>query len=263
MRKTFSIALAGLLGILAIGCDSKPTDQASNSVGKDLKSVSTEGKDSKNTPGESGANKPDASASNEPAKTQEPAMDLGKLPASLKNDAYDYYGLGRTDPIKMTVSRQGSKQDASQSVSLTKVESDYAEFTIHSDGALSELGEVKVRLDKSGIKVISVNGNDANPDTFELPNDLKPGKSWPFTLPGTDPKVSGTNKVVGTQSVKTAVGTYKDALLVVTNATGTQGGQKIQLTSKQWLVKGRGQVKAEITNVSGKTTTKVTMEESK
>lgn len=244
MTKTFSFAVACLFGLVVYGCDSKTNDtSAANDSGSTLKPVSTE------------------SANNAPK--QNPGIDLSKVPADLKGDAYEYYGLGRTEPIKMTVVRGSDKQDASQTVKLTKVEKDYAEFTITSDGALSELGEVIVRLDKGGIRVMSVKGKAADPDTFELPNGLTKGKSWPFKLPGEDPKISGTNKVGGTEKVKTAVGTYENALLVITTASGVQAGQKTQLQSKQWLVKGRGQVKAEITNVSGKTKQTVTMEESK
>lgn len=235
--------MACLLGLAVYGCDSKTNEPVANNSGSTLNAVSTEGTNS--------------------APKQDAAIDLAKIPADLKQDAFEYYGLGRTEPIKMSVIRGADKQDASQTVKLTKVEKDYAEFTITSDGALSQLGEVVVRLDKGGIKVMSVNGKPADPDTFELPNGLTKGKAWPFKLPGEDPKISGTNKVSGTEKVTTPVGTYDNALLVVTTASGVQAGQKTQLQSKQWLVKGRGQVKAEITNVSGKTKQTVTMEESK
>ena len=244
MTKTLSFVAICLLALGVIGCDPKTADNsASNST---LKPVSTEGNNSETS---------------EPV--QDPGLDLAKIPAELKGDAFEYYGLGRTDPIKMKVVRGADSQDATQTVKLTKVEKDYAEFTITSDGALAELGEVVVRLDKAGIKVVSVKGTPADPDTFELPNGLSKGKSWPFKLPNEQQKISGTNKVGGTEKVKTAVGTYEDALVVVMTGTGVQAGQKTQLQSKQWLVKGRGQVKAEITNVAGKAKQTITMEETK
>lgn len=251
MTKFTFLPLILAIGFGLVGCE-KSANSGSPTPQSTLKSISSD---------ESGSNN-SATAGNETKKSEVVKIDLAKLPADLKGDAFEYYGLGRTEPIKMTVVRGSDKSPASQNVSLTKVESDAAEFTIISDGALKDLGEVKVKLDKSGIRVVSLKGEAADPDTFELPNGLTKGKSWPFKLPSSDAKISGVNKVIGTESVKTAVRTYADALVVETTATGTQSGQKIQLKSKQWLVKGRGQVKAEITNVSGKTTTKISMEES-
>jgi hypothetical protein len=76
-------------------------------------------------------------------------------------------------------------------------------------------------------------------------------------------KMTGTNKVVGTQAVTTPVATYNDALLITVNATGTQGGRSFKLNSKLWLVKGRGTVKTEIESIDGKNTNKIVMEEVK
>lgn len=246
----FSSIFLVVFGVL--GCNSKPAEP--DKMGRGLNAVSTEGSNSS-----SDSNKP-SEGSNEP---QEPGMDLAKIPASLKGDAFEYYGLSRTEPIKMTVTQSGSSEPAEQTVKLTKVDTAKAEFTISNTGGLSRLGEVLVSLGKEGIRVVSVNGQKADADTFELPNGLVKGKKWPFKLQSGELKLTGSNVVSGTESVTTAVGTYTDAILVVSTATGQQGGQKVELKSKQWLVKGRGQVKAEITNVSGKTTQTVTMAESK
>jgi hypothetical protein len=251
MKIKVSIWLISLLTVCLVGCESKTP--ASDNANNSLKPVSTN-TDAKNNPE---ANTPDTN------KPQDSGLDLSKIPTELKGDAYEYYGLGRTEPIKMTVTQDGSAKPASQTVKLTKVENGKAEFSITNEGGLDRLGEVLVSLDKDGIKVVSVNGQKADADTFELPTGLKTGKSWPFKLQSGDLKLTGSNVVKGTESVTTAVGTYKDALLVVSTASGNQGGQKVQLKSKQWLVKGRGQVKAEITNVSGKITQSVTMSESK
>jgi hypothetical protein len=256
MKKNTSFWILSLMIVALVGCDSKAP--AANSESSNLKPVSTDTKAS----GSNNAPEANNTASTAP-KTQERGIDLGKIPADLKGDAFEYYGLGRTEPIKMSVTQNGTTEAASQTVKLTKVENGKAEFTISNEGGLSRLGEVLVSLDKEGIKVVSVNGQKADSETFELPTGLKVGKTWPFKLQSGDLKLTGSNVVKGTESVTTAVGTYKDALLVVSTATGNQGGQKVQLKSKQWLVKGRGQVKAEITNVSGKTTQSVTMSEAK
>ena len=256
MKNTILIAIVALS---QFGCNTK-TAETNASLGGGIKSVSTErmsGHDSKNSPAEAN------NAVAPETKPQEPGMDLAKIPAALKSDAYDYYGLGRTDPVKMTVTKNGSSEPATETVRLTKVDAGVAEFTISNDGGLVKLGKVLVSLDKNGIKVVSVDGQKADSETYELPNGLTKGKSWPSKLQNGNLQLTCTNVVSGTESVTTSVGTYKDALLVISTASGEQDGQKVQVKSKQWLVKGRGQVKADITYVSGKTTQSVSMEESK
>ena len=266
MKKFASLTWIGLVAVSLIGCGQKGTDTAiATNAGNGLQAVSTNGPPSAHeTTSAAGANNaPAAGNTDATAKNQQPSLDLSKIPASLKGDAFEYYGLARSEPIKMSVTQSGKTDPATQTVKLTKVDADRAEFTISNDGGLAKLGEVVVSLDKNGIKVVSVNGQKADTETFELPNGLSKGKKWPFKLENGDLKLTGTNVVSGTESVTTAVGTYKDALLVVSTATGKQGKDTVQLKSKQWLVKGRVQIKAEITNVSGKTTTTVTMAESK
>ena len=108
-----------------------------------------------------------------------------------------------------------------------------------------------------------MNGQKADENTFELPSGLVKGKSWATKMELGGSVFTGTNKVTGTESITTPVGTYKDALIVVSTASGVQNGQKFQSTIKLWLVKGRGQVRAEVNNVSGKSTQKITVLESK
>jgi hypothetical protein len=265
MRKFARLTWIGLLAIGLFGCGQKGADAANQDMaGSGLKAVSTDGNNAAGT--KIDTKTPAGSEANNEAgvtKPQVPSLDLSKIPATLRGDAFEYYGLGRTEPIKMTVTQSGKSDPATQTVKLTKVDAEKAEFTISNDGGLAKLGEVIVSLDKNGIKVVSVNGQKADAETFELPNGLSKGKKWPFKLENGDLKLTGTNVVSGTESVTTAVGTYKDALLVVSTSTGKQGKETVQLKSKQWLVKGRGQIKAEITNVSGKTTQTVTMAESK
>lgn len=255
MKKQIGFWFVGLIVFCLFGCDSKSKDiTATNST---LNSVSS------NESGVVAHNSETISDSNNASKPQAPAIDLSKIPAELKSDAYEYYGLGRTDPIKMTVTQNEVTKPATQVVRLTNVSNSAAEFTITNDGGLQELGEVMVSLSKEGIRIVSVKGKKADSDTFELPSGLVPGKSWPFKLETDDQKLTGSNVVKGTEPVTTSVETYKDALLIISTASGSQNGQKIQLNSKQWLVKGRGQVKAEITYVSGKNKQTVTMSEIK
>ena len=254
MTKTFHFAIACLFGLTVFGCDSKKSE-STESTSSTLKAVSTD-----NAPTAS----KDSSNNAAPEKPKAPAIEASKIPSDLKGDAFDYYGLGRTDPIVMKVVQDGKDNGpGTQTVTLSIVGADFAEYTVSNTGSLSNLGEAVLRLDKKGIKVLTLKGQSPGDDNYELLNGVTVGKSWPFKLQSDQIKISGVNKVSGTESVKTAVGTDKDAIVVTVTASGTEQGNQVKLTSKTWLVKGRGQVKTEITNVSGKTKQTITMEESK
>lgn len=229
------ILLSSLLlaGLLVFGC--APKDDTNSASGENS-SVNT--------------------ASNSPQQ----ATTTAEVPAELKKDAFDYYGLSRTDPIKMKVSQNGgAAEEGTQTILLISADKDHALYTVSNTGKLAQLGEVTLKLDKEGVKITGMNGNPLPQETMELPNGLTPSKAWPFKYAN----LSGTNKLSGTSKVTTSVGTYTDALLVTSTAAGEQDGKKVQLTSKQWLVKGRGLVKAEMVSTQGGTKTTFVMEESK
>lgn len=194
--------------------------------------------------------------------TTEPAKDL-EVPKELMSDAYEYYGLGRRDPIKMKVTAAGSETAATQTVSISAVEKDHVLLLVKNEGRLSILGDVTVKLDKEGVKIVAMGGIPLEKESMELPVGLTPGKKWPFILPAPNVKISGTNTLVGTTKVTTSVGTYNDAILVTSSGAGEQSGKKVQLTSKTWFVKGRGQVKAEIVSTEGGKKSSMVMEETK
>ncbi|HLO99716.1 MAG TPA: hypothetical protein VK171_14075 [Fimbriimonas sp.] len=229
------LSLMCLAGILVVGCQTKDSENAPS--GGDTNA-------SGNTP------------------TAEAPKDL-EVPKELMSDAYEYYGLSRREPIKMKVTANGTESAATQTVSISAVEKDHVLFLLKNEGGLQQLGDVTAKLDKEGVKIIAMNGAKLEKESMELPVGLTPGKKWPFILPTPNLKLSGTNTVTGTSKVTTSVGTYNDAILVTSSASGEQNGKKVQLTSKQWLVKGRGQVKAEITSTEGGKKSTVVMEETK
>ena len=261
MKKHICFGAAIVLIACQVGCGSKVDGANVASTGKAPTGTDTKLADSYSTT----ANNSPGSTNAPESKTKPAAagLDLSTIPANLKGDAYDYYGLGRTEPIKMSMVQRGSSTAANQMVRLTKVEKDSAQFTISNEGGFQKIGDVVLKLDKEGIRVVTMNGQKADENTFELPNGLVKGKSWPTKMELDGSTFTGTNKVVGTETVTTPVGTYKDALVIVSTAAGTQNGQKFQSTIKLWLVKGRGQVRAEVTNVSGKATQKTSVLESK
>lgn len=219
-------------------------------------------------------NKPEtpevAADNNAPAvsPSEKPALDLATLPAELKNDAFAYYGLGRTSPMTLKVKAGQTESVGSQSVKFVEMANGKATFVIKNGDALSAMGDNTVTLEAGGIKVLSSDKAKTNPDEWELPADLAPGKTWKTTSElntGTDSvKITLTNKVVGVQKVKTDVGEYADALYITASGGGERNGNKLKMETKSWFVKDRGAVKVEITTTTpdGKAEV-VTLEESK
>ncbi|MBS1701020.1 MAG: hypothetical protein JST12_05110 [Armatimonadetes bacterium] len=251
MRKTYWLAVACLLGLGIVGCaqekdSNAPATNSSSSSANESKSDSNAANSDTNT-----------------AEAVPQGMSLDKIPAELKKDAFDYYGLGRPAPVKMNVVTGSDRQPATQTIILDRVEDGHADFTVKNEGALAQLGDVKLRLDKKGVRIMSIGGVEAAPDTYELVNGLTKGKAWEAKMKTASATISSRNVVSGTEDVTTPVGTYKDALVITVTGSGLQGKQKFQMTSKVWLVKGRGQVKAEDTNVEGSNKTTYTIEESK
>jgi hypothetical protein len=206
------------------------------------------------------SNAPEASNSSEAPKADEPKVESNK---SLQGDAYEYYGLGRTSPMKISI-KQGDmpERKGEQTVKLSKSESDFEEYIIENKGDLSSMGTIVLRLEKGGIKVSETAQMTPDPNSWELPNELTVGKTWQTnTKPGSIMELKSTNKVQGTEEVKTPVATYKDALVISSTGTGSSAGKSFALNSKIWFVKGRGAVRTEVTQVVDKTETKTVMQE--
>jgi hypothetical protein len=167
--------------------------------------------------------------------------------------------------MKLAIKQSGQADKVgTQTFKLVKVENGVAEYNLESSDELVGLDTASFKVEKEGIRAASNATISSDQSTWELPAGLTPGKTWEIkTTKDSVMQMTGTNKVVGTQEVKTPVATYKDALLITVNASGSQGGRSFKLNSKLWLVKGRGTVKTEIESIEGKTTNKIVMEEVK
>lgn len=243
IRLSGSVLVLSAFGMLAMsGCQKSESADASA-----------------NTPSVAGKNDSN-SALSESISSEVKPLSLSELPASLKTDAFEYYGLGKEGETKFSVVNGENKTEASTKYMLVKVDGDKAEFKSVNSGALAELGEVTYELSPQGIKVTKSSSVTPDPNSYELVTGLSTGKSWPFSLKASGNELSGTNTVKGTESVKTSVGEYKDALVIETVATG-KGSEPISVKMKQWFVKGRGVVKSEIKNTIGKQTSNIKMEE--
>jgi hypothetical protein len=202
------------------------------------------------------------------AETKSVANESSKsVDAALKTDAYDYYGIAREGDRDFSLTAKGKEpQVGVMTVKLVEATADKAVYMQTTSGALENMGEMKLEVDMGGVRVASATNVTPKPGTYDLPANLSVGKTWSAdTEPsdGTKMEMKGTNKVVGFEKVVTKVGTYADALTVVSSGTAKQNGIEFKVTTKSWYVKGRGLVKAIVTQQSGDQVAEITLEENK
>jgi hypothetical protein len=226
MLKTSSLLIA--LAVLVVGCSPAPE-------AKDQK-VSVQTSEETNA-GDS--------------KVETPAAPVASLPSELKGDAYAYYGLENSEPIKMEIrSGAGPSRSGMQTIKLKEVKDGAAIFTVDRTDGLADLGSMELSLDKKGLFVLSTNIGKVEENHLELPNDLKLGKVWNVKSKitrdtGQSVENDATFKVQRMEKVTTPVGSY-DALLITSSGPANVSGNKMSMTTKGWFVKGRGPVKMEI-----------------
>ncbi|MEZ0327858.1 MAG: hypothetical protein ACAH95_18330 [Fimbriimonas sp.] len=233
------------LALLVVGCS--PKDPATNTVG---------GK----TPAT-----PTASNSDSTPK----ALDRSQIPAELKTEAYEYFGLDNDKPVDMqvVVSSDPGVKTGTVTTTLSEIKDGKAIFTIDRTGGLMQLGTQKVTLQKDGIYVTESTDAVLESPQMELSSNLQPGSTWNSKLkvdkPGSNMELTTTYTVKGVQKFTTKKGP-REGLLVVAKGSGTANGDPITFESSEWYVKGVGGVKAVLVTKtkSGKGQT-ITIEESK
>ncbi len=273
MTRKLSLLLAGVLGgtIVLSGCKTGegPTvlgsgkSSATNSPANGSTDAPSNGPSANTTGSGSGAG---GNPSRGPAPAV-PAPSVESIPQELKNDAFEYYGLGRKIPITMTLTSGGGPQVGAQDVRLLKLTPEEAQFEIISTDGLNLFGRNVVGLRRDGIRILESEITRTRPNDFELPADLTPGKTWSAVQSMEDGsrsmKVTLVQKVIGPQSITTKIATYPDALFVTGEGTGTFNGKPIKMRTQSWFVKGRGNVKNVIASTQSGRTDTTTIEESK
>ncbi len=240
----FTLALALVFAISIVGCKhddpAAPTDPAKPSV----KTPDTGGPAA--TPNGVGAGIVPAPKDGKPgtATTPETKPDGKNLvvPAALKTPGYDYYGLSNTNPVDFELKTAGQSNDltGSRKFTLTKVENGTAYFKQTHTGGLTRAGEYELKADAKGVWVTSATEVQMEEPQLEIPAQPKPGMKWHVKNSIENTEYS----VVGTEKVKTPVGTH-DALLIRGSGTSHLEGKDVPTESKFWCVKGLGQVKSE------------------
>lgn len=220
------------------------------------------------TPAETGstATPENKNAAEEPAAP--PAADLALIPDSLKTDAFEYYGLGNTEPLSYEVIADGtSPKVGEQTVRFTGMKDGGAQFTIDRTGDLAAaMGTQELELRSKGLFTIETSLGKIEGDSLEVPSSLAVGTTWKaeqslLAEPG-DRRVKSNAiyKVVRNEKVKTKAGEF-EAILITGKGTLSLDGRKASLDMKQWLAKGKGAVKTEIsTKFDDGTGTKISIE---
>jgi len=170
------------------------------------------------------------------------------IPEELKTDAFRYYGLSNSKPLRMQVVRAGADPlSGEQTFTQKEVKPNAAVFTTTRTGSLQDLGMEEVSAEKDGVYVLSSTIGDIGGKSLELPAQLEKGKTWKRLTKvtrsdGTVVSYDAGFKVVGTEKVKTPLGEF-DALLITSDGPAQIGTMKTRMMVKSWYVKDLGPVK--------------------
>ncbi|HEY0868036.1 MAG TPA: hypothetical protein VGE01_11685, partial [Fimbriimonas sp.] len=164
------ILYLAVLGILFAGCTPK-TDSAKNGADQPGETPKTAG-----------------AATDEPGK---PALDtsptdtplVSQLPAELKHDGFEYYGLANEQPIEIEVTSapNGRTLTGTQTTKLVSFAGGKATFRRERTGNLESLGVDEYSLEPTGIYVTSSTVAKTKDRYLEIPAKLEPGKTWQDT----------------------------------------------------------------------------------
>lgn len=201
-------------------------------------------------------------AKTEEAKTQTPetppVLKVSDLPAELKHDAFEWYGLGNEAGIKMKLTQGKTIQKGDQKFVLEKVEGGSAYFKQVWGGDLAFYGEARYVLDTKGVAGTEAQGTKVDPPQIELPAKITPGYAWktPGKLEMTGGSISNLSAViVGFKPLKVA-GRSIQALLVRRTSTINVSGKTQHMDVSEYYEKGVGAVKMEVTMKGGGQPTK-------
>lgn len=210
-----------------------------------------------------------------PTTAETPAPDASQVPATVKTDAFAYFGLGNNKAMNVEMRVKGRATMTGAIVSkLVKIDGETATYSIERTGGIAaDLGTDTILVDKSGVYIVGTTVGTMTPDkSLQLPADLKPGATWEThskvsKTDGTELTENGKYIVKGIEPLTTKVGKY-EALVVTSTGTGTVKvqGQTNPATynATSYYVKDRGLVKQIINlTLKGQPANSVTIEESK
>lgn len=176
------------------------------------------------------------------------ALPLDSLPASLKNDAFAYYGLGRSEPSLFEYAlNDQAPAEGSVTVKLIEVKDNEAKFLMERAGALAPLGNQELVLKSDGLYSTMLAGSPIEPMSIEMPSKITKGATWStsgkFKLPTeVEAQQSTSLKVVGFEKVKVKAGEFQAAKVSGTGKL-VSAGKTTTSTMTAWFAKDVGMLK--------------------
>jgi|GEM_PF-1373457 len=256
--KSYAVSFLALLAVL--GCSNAPAPDTTPTV----KTTTTSA-----TGSTEGTTKPNGDA------TTAKAPDPSTVPASVKTDAFSYFGLDNDKTMNVELRVSGREpQTGGVTVKLTKVDADSATYEVERTGGIAdELGSDTIVVDKTGVYITgNTTGTISPAKSLQLPAVVTPGTKWPSkskvsSSNGQELEDDSTFVVKGVQSITTKAGKY-DALVVTSTGTALvktiDGQKKAKYDTTTYYVKGKGMVKASVTmTFQGKTPNEIVIEETK
>lgn len=176
-----------------------------------------------------------------------PVASVDDIPANLKTDAYDYYGLACTKTLTYKFTRTGQPDaTGTQKVVYKGVSDGNPTFVIDRSGDLAILQNEEDITKADGVYTTFAVGSKIDPPMLALPAKLDVGYSWTTdrTVQGQDGKpvkMDITNKIVGKEKLTVAAGEF-DCYKITT--TGQITSDKARpVTGTTWFAPGYGAVK--------------------
>ncbi len=229
------------LSLVVVGCSGSTTTPSTTTPPPKTTSEKPDDTSSKETP---------VTETKTPPSAEKPKLET--LAANLKHEGYEYYGLGNTTPLKMSLVQGARTLKGAQETELEEVKADGAVFRQAWTEELAMNGTSKVRVTPEGVFGIEAQGNALNPPQMEMPAKITPGFKWSshtkLTVNG-ETVESTDSKIVGMKTI--TLGKKPHSVLVVTRSSKVDiSGKKKVLDSTEYYEKGIGPVKVDV-KVSG------------
>ncbi len=191
-------------------------------------------------------------ASSGGAAPAEQTKQVAAAPSELQHEAYHWYGLGNSKPMKLEVTiSDGRTATGTQTITLDKTANGKTSYKVERDPALAAfLGQEEVSLEPDGIFTVSSTELKGDTRNIEMPSKLPIGATWTNasemeTKNNQKMTPKQTYKVARMERVSTKAST-EDALLIVSTGTIGIDGTTYDVATRNWYVKDKGLVKAQM-----------------
>ena len=181
-----------------------------------------------------GCGKPDSDPKEPPAPegNSTATAAVTGVPESLKNAAYEYYGLGQEAPLTYIVkmSDELPARDGTQTFTFESMEDGAAKFMVTRTGGLSRVGSETLLLNDDGVYTKALSFGVLESPALQIPADLALGSEWesPMTIKDGSKTIVNLVKFRAVRQEETTVeaGTF-DCLVIEADVTSNVTGSAI------------------------------------